>query len=251
MTPSIRPTHARLSDLVLSITLVLVLLLGIPAYNAQAQETPSYYTVNGQTAAIEIQQMMFLAGLQPGAYYVDEVGDFGMIGQPPIMNIQGGPALGTGSGQPAETFAGMQTPQGGGSQGQQMPGGMGGGGAGQGGALVGARIFWVYSPSIFSGATGGASGYIHLCGGNVFYRSSEGSFSVGGDYNSEYGMNNSWAGGAHTAQSAGRWSVQGSSLVLQNSDGSTQTFAVASVAQGRWKIGQTKYAVERGRASCR
>jgi len=193
----------------------------------------------------------------PGGYYVDEVGDFGPLDEAPVMNIySGGPALGTGSGAPPQLPAATPAPA------QDPPPAVTAPATPDttppvtdaAAALVGARIFWVYSPSIFYSATGGASGYIHLCPGSVFHRSSESSFSVGGDYDSEHGMNDSWAGGAHVARSSGRWSLQGAgagvALLLQNADGSTQRFAADALRQGRWQIGQTRYAVESGRASC-
>lgn len=243
-------TQRRLLHLWLAVGIMTAILACVPI---QAQQTPTLYTVNGEVAPVELQQMLFLAGLQPGDYYIDNVGDFGKVGEAPVMNIlgNGGPPLGTGTARPTQQMpTGLGLGQ---SQGQ----GIGSSGWGETAAgdaiagLAGSRIFWVYSPSVFSSATGGSSGYIHLCPGNVFYRSSEGSFSVGGDYNAQYGANESWAGGAHVARDAGRWSVRGADLVLQNPDGGTQTFSVSSVNQGRWQIGRTKYAVERGRASCR
>ncbi len=213
---------------------------------AAAQE----YTLNGQALSPEEWQMFAFFGLPPGAYYVDEQGNFGAVGQPPMMNIyaiQGQtppaqqPAFGGESAQPA--FGGESVASGGSDA-----------------AVVGARIFWVYSPSIFSSATGGSSGYIHVCPGNVFYRSSEGSISVGGEYRPAIGsdpttgMNDSWAGMAHVAQSGGRWTLQqgdqGPEIHLNNSDGSVQEIPVSLIQEGRWKWGQTQYAVERGQASC-
>ncbi|MGF1605097.1 MAG: hypothetical protein ACFB22_02050 [Rhodothalassiaceae bacterium] len=221
-----------------------LLALAVPA----AAQGPAY-TVNGQPVDPQTQQMLQWYGLPPGAYYIDQIGNFGRVGEPPVANVYGGPPrLPNGQPMPPGQTAPQpqRQPQ---AAPQQAPGGGGGGG------LAGLRIFWVYSPSIFSGATGGSSGYIHLCPNNVFHRSSEGSLSVGGDYNSEYQMNDSWAGMAHTARSAGRWQVQnspqGQMLMLTNPDGSQQSFYLNAIRQGRWSIGRTKYAVEQGKAQCR
>lgn len=208
---------------------------------APAPVSAQDYTLNGRALSMEELQMFAFFGLPPGAYYVDEDGNFGLVGQPPIMNIYAAQGQTPPQRQPAFS---EENATGGGSD----------------AAVVGARIFWVYSPSMFSGATGGSSGYIHVCPGHVFYRSSEGSLSVGGDYRPSLesdpttGMNNDWAGMAHQAQSAGRWTVhageQGPELHLTNSDGSVQEIPVSLLEGGRWKWGQTQYAVEPGHASC-
>jgi len=243
---------APFRPLLLGLVLTLAALAPLPSAAAE-----SYYLINGEPPVLEVQQLMVILGLPPGAYYVDEVGDFGPLGEAPVMNVHsGGPALGTGSGAPPQPPAAGSAPAAEPPAVAVAPAAPNAAppDTGAAAALVGARIFWVYSPSIFSSATGGASGYIHLCPNNVFHRSSEGSFSVGGDYDTEYGMNDSWAGGAHTARSSGRWSVQsaagGAALLLQNADGSSQRFAADAVRQGRWQIGRTKYAVETGRATC-
>lgn len=197
-------------------------------------------TINGQ--ALTPQQRAFFdqLGLPHGDYYLKENGDLGIIGNDPMLNLikmfeemqrqaQGGaPAFGGQAGQSQQPY-------------QSSP---------QNGGIEGMRVFWVYSPSIFSGATGGSSGYIHLCPGGVFYRSSEGSISVGGDYNSEYQMNDSWAGAAGTSRGAGRWMVQNGTVSMVDNNGNRTDVPMSTISQGSWKWGQTKYAVERGRASC-
>ncbi len=212
---------------------------------APAAPAQPLYTVNGEPVTQELHQMMAFMGMQPGAYYVDNVGDFGLIGQRPFANIKGGPALGTGTARPMNASQTRPTSQ------APMPQVNDGGQGGSGGqSIVGSRVFWVYSPSVFSSARGGSSGYIHFCRNGVFHRSSEGSVSVGGEYNSRTQSNDAWAGAAGTSRNSGRWQVQQGTVILTNPDGSEQRFNLQGFTQGRWTIGRTKYAVERGKASC-
>lgn len=205
-------------------------------------------TLNGKPLTMQERAFFDMLGLPHGDYFVRDNGDFGLNGKDPLFNVvklveawergeqpdipgvnPGGPPV-HGPDQSRQSR-------------QQVSGGTG---------LEGLRVFWVYSPSIFSGATGGSSGYIHLCPGGVFYRSSEGSISVGGGYNSRYGMNDSWAGAAGTARASGRWGLDGGgNVVLTDNDGGRTEVPLTTIQQGRWTWGQTKYVAEPGKASCR
>ncbi|MEO0982798.1 MAG: hypothetical protein AAFX03_09130 [Pseudomonadota bacterium] len=227
----------------------LIVLAG-PVAGSAAAQTPDYYRLNGETMPLEMQQMMALNGLPPGDYYVDEVGNFGMVGYPPMMNVNGGPPLPGGSGQPVEGGA-APAPDGPAPAAPAAPMA-----SSNDGGLTGTRMFWIFSSVVSSG---GSSGYIHLCPGGVYHRSSEGSFIVGGEYNPmgttpggmRDGMNDDAVAGAGVSRGTGRWSVQGGALVLQDNDGSTQRFNVSDVQRGtRWRVGQFRYAAERGKASC-
>ena len=220
---------------------------GIAAMPAQAQETG--YTLNGQPVPQDMAMQMYMNGLPPGAYQFDEYGNFGMVGAEPFINADGGPVRYSGP-KITDMQGGMFGEQPSQPQQPTSPGGYGMGGNTGGNGIEGTRIFWIYSPSIFSEARGGASGYIHLCSGGVFHRSSEGSFSVGGEYNSQTQSNDPWAGGAGTSRGSGQWQVQGTSVMLYDHDGGQQTIPLQYLNQGSWKIGQHKYASERGRASC-
>lgn len=211
-----------------------------PAAEAQGYS----YQVNGQTMDPQMAQQMAYLGLPPGEYYIDRYGNFGMVGYPPLMNANGGPVLGQGQqgfAQPFQTGPVQGTPG-------QQAGGQGQTPVGSDGELTGTRMFWVYASMV---TTGGSSGYFHLCPGGVFYRSAEGSFTVGGRYNSRTGSNDPWAGGAGTATGTGQWSEQGGTLYLNGTDGSTWHFRVSDVQRGtRWRVGQFNYAAERGKATC-
>ena len=225
-------------------TLAIGLILGVSTADAQGA---TGYTLNGEPVPQDMAFQMYMNGLPPGAYQFDEYGNFGVEGEEPFINADGGPVRYSG----AKITDMMQGGVFGSSQSQQpaAPGGYGSQGYG-GNGLEGTRIFWIYSPSIFSEARGGASGYIHLCPGGVFYRSSEGSVSVGGGYNSQTQSNDGWAGAAGTSRGAGQWQLQGNMVALYNNDGGQQNFSAQNIAQGSWKVGQYKYAAERGRASC-
>ena len=201
---------------------------------AQAQESSSY-TVNSLPVADEMQQLMAFYGYGPGAYYIDPYGNYGPSGGAPIGNIDGGQVRNWSGVEPT----GMENNP----YAQAYVNG-----------VTGARIFWVYSPSMFSGATGGSSGYVHVCPDNVYRTSSEGATNVGGDYDVETGQNDSWAGVAGVSQGGGRWAIEsganGPMLALYDNAGGAQRVAIATMLQGRWKVGQTTYAAEAGKASC-
>ncbi len=247
--------------------------LAVGAASAQGTaETP--YTVNGVAPPIETQQMMMLGGLPPGAYYMHTNGDFGLVGQPPMMNANGGPPLGGGSPPNAPNAQPTQPQQPAPQSSQPAPssGAEATGRSASSNASAAApelngefpdiereaarsRIFWVYSPSIFSGASGGSSGYVHLCPGGLALRTSEGSISIGGEVDDRYeGGRDGWAGAAGVSADIGRWAIEsganGPVLAVYNSKGGVQRAPVNTVRKGSWKFGQTKYAIERNKASC-
>ena len=225
--------------------LIAALALSLVAALSSAEAQDSGYTLNGEPVPYDMAMQMYANGLPPGAYAFDEYGNFGVAGQPPFINADGGPVRYSGpkiTDMGSGAFGGQPQTQ------PSYPSVQGS--YGSGGGYEGTRIFWIYSPSIFSEARGGASGYIHLCPGGIFYRSSEGSVSVGGEYNSQTQSNNPWAGAAGTSRGSGRWQVEGNMVVLYNNDGGQQNFSTQNLSRGSWKIGQHKYASERGRASC-
>ncbi|MHA7871214.1 MAG: hypothetical protein ACX939_02580 [Hyphococcus sp.] len=225
--------RAKRPLLTLSCTVVLAASCAFSASAETAKEAA--YTVNGQPVADEMQKLMAFYDIGPGDYYIDPYGNYGPAGQPPTANIDGGPP---------RNWSGVE------------PKGIDNNAYAQAyvNGVAGVRIFWVYSPSMFSGATGGSSGYVHVCPGNVYYRSSEGALNVGGEYDVETGHNDSWAGVAGISSGAGRWAVedsaQGPVLAFFDSDGGAQRVALATMLQGRWKFGQTTYAAEAAKASC-
>lgn len=234
----------RLASLALAVGLSMAAITSMMALPAEAQQAP--YRVNGEIVPPDMSAQMAYLGLPPGNYYIDRFGNFGMVGYPPVMNANGGPIIG--QGQPGFGTASLGQAGPGGVTPQPAAPGYGAQPAGKDAGLTGTRMFWVYSSLV---TTGGSSGYFHLCPGGVFYRSAEGSFSVGGKSNSQTGMNDPWAGGAGTATGMGQWSVQGGTLYLRSNDGGEWSFRVSDVQRGtRWRVGQFNYTAERGRATC-
>ncbi|MEO1135850.1 MAG: hypothetical protein AAFW68_04450 [Pseudomonadota bacterium] len=213
-----------------------ILTAGAIGASAHATDAPkNRYTVNGEAVAPEMQKQMAFYGIGPGAYYIDAQCNYGPEGEAPAGNIDGGPARNWGGVEPRGTDNNPYA-------------------LAYVNGVTGVRIFWVYSPSMFSGATGGSSGYVHVCPGNVYHRSAEGATNIGGDYDVETGHNDSWAGVAGMSSGAGRWAIedsaQGPQLAFFDSEGGSQRVALATMLQGRWKFGQTTYAAEAGKASC-
>jgi hypothetical protein len=193
------------------------------------------YTVNGAEIAPEMAALLAHYGFEPGAYYIDQNGNYGRSGSAPSGNFHGGPARG---------WSGVE-PTGVGSNPYALAYVNG---------VTGVRVFWVYSPSIFSDVKGGSSGYVHICPGNVYHSSHEGAVNVGGDYDVGTGQNDSWAGVAGQSAATGRWTIengpQGPTLALYGPDGGSQSVPVATMMQGSWTFNRTKYAAEAGKASC-
>ncbi|MEM8988180.1 MAG: hypothetical protein AAGC95_15805 [Pseudomonadota bacterium] len=188
------------------------------------------YTMNGAQVAPEMQQLMAFYGFGPGAYYIDQYGNYGISGQSPSGNITGGPVNG---------WAGAE------------PTGIAGNTYAQAYAygVTGVRIFWIYSPGLFSEATGGSSGYVHICPGNVYHATSEGATNVGGGYG-----DTGWGGVAGTSRTNGRWGIEegpnGPVLAVYDNSGGAQRVPIVTMLQGRWKYGQFTYASEVAKASC-
>ncbi|MEL7486695.1 MAG: hypothetical protein AAGJ87_05700 [Pseudomonadota bacterium] len=200
------------------------------------------YTVNGSPVAPEMAMLLAHYGFESGAYYIDANGNYGRVGAPPSGNFNGGPARGWSGAEPTD-IAGNPYAQ------AYVNG------------VTGARIFWVYSPSIFSDVKGGSSGYVHICPGNVYYTSSEGAISMGGRYEGKEasgagdpGMIDPWVGVAGQSANTGRWAIeesaQGPVLAGYGASGGAQRVPIATMLQGSWTFNRTEYAVEAGKADC-
>ncbi len=192
------------------------------------------YTINGAPMAREMGQLLAQYGFEPGAYYIDELGNYGRSGQPPVANFNGGPPRGWRGVEPRSVGNNPYA-------------------LAYRDGVRRVRVYWIFSPGIGSVAKGGSSGYYHICPRNIFYKTSESAFSVGGGYNSQRGGNNPSAGAAGTAQGSGRWSIesgpQGPVLALFDNTGARRV-PVATMLQGKWKYNQFTYVAEVGAASC-
>ena len=219
----------------LSLGLAMAVAGGLTLAPAERAHAGGAYTVNGSKVAPEMAQLLAHHGFAPGSYYVDARGNYGAAGRPPQGNVDGGPVRGWSGSEPVGIAGNAYA--------QAYVNG-----------VAGARVFWVYSPSIFSGATGGSSGYYHFCPGSIVHRSSEGATHVGGAYDGRTGHSGSWAGVAGHSRSSGRWAIErgpaGPVLAVFDSGGSVQRVPIATLLRGRWQSGQTRYVVEPGKASC-
>ncbi len=205
-------------------------MIAAPA-NAQGET----YTVNGSVVAPEMGLLLAHYGFAPGAYYIDANGNYGQSGNPPQGNFDGGPVRGWSGSEPT-TVTGNPYAE------AYVNG------------VTGVRIFWVYSPSIVSDVKGGSSGYYHICPGNVYYATSEGSVGMSDRYSGNQNDTQTSVGVAGTSRSAGRWAIeagaQGPELVGYAPDGGVQRVPLVTMLQGSWTVNRTKYVVEPGKASC-
>ena len=88
--------------------------------------------------------------------------------------------------------------------------------------------------------------YVNYCSNGRFSIQYEGSFSVGGGASS----------GANHGQNSGTWQLLGGAngpqVTLRYDNGKVETYPVYKnyLLQGRWRIGNTQYAIQRNKAVC-
>lgn len=115
-------------------------------------------------------------------------------------------------------------------------------------AIAGSRLAYYTRTSILNDSTASSLTFVSFCPDSRFYVQTEGSFSVEG-----YGGN---AQGANRGQRSGTWQIfhaQGvPSLRLVFADGTVTEYPInlQGLYDGRWRVGNTQYAIERGKAVC-
>lgn len=115
--------------------------------------------------------------------------------------------------------------------------------------VAGSRLVYYTRTSYLNDSMASSLTYVNFCPDGTFTIQTEGSFSVEGDYGGN-------AHGASSGGQAGTWElaeVQGAPVVrMAFADGSVTVNPIdrARLQQGRWRDGNTQYAVERGRAVC-
>ena len=102
-----------------------------------------------------------ITGLNPVLTTSMPHGNYGRSGGAPMGNITGGPMRGWNGVEPTTVQGNAYA--------QAYVNG-----------VSGIRVYYVYSPSIFSDIKGGASGYYHICPGHVYHQTHEGAISMGG-----------------------------------------------------------------------
>jgi len=205
-----------------------------PAWSGQGGHAEGF-SVNGSEVAPEMGALLRHYGFEPGAYYIDAHGNYGRSGGAPMGNINGGPMRGWNGVEPTTVHGNAYA--------QAYVNG-----------VSGIRVYYVYSPSIFSDIKGGASGYYHICPGHVYHQTHEGAISMGGGPDKSSTQDRTWVGVANQSGVTGRWQIengpQGPVLALFNPKGGAQRVPLTTLIRGRFEYNRTKYVVETGKASC-
>jgi len=204
-------------------------LCAIAIANCATAQSVDKYTVNGHDVAPEMGMLLKHYGFEPGPYFIDMNGNYGKSGSDPSGNISGGPVWGWTGLEPTTVQGNLYAST-------YIQG------------VTGLRIFWVFKASPISNISGGGSGYIHICPGNMAFASSEGATSV-------RTPNGAYGGAASTHNRTGTWSVNpglsGPELSARwEDDGEVQSVPLTTLLQGKWQSGRNKYVVEQGKAEC-
>ncbi|MEO0469006.1 MAG: hypothetical protein AAF206_05255 [Bacteroidota bacterium] len=115
--------------------------------------------------------------------------------------------------------------------------------------IAGCQLVYYREASIFSGTRSSSITYVNFCPNGSFNVNYEGSYSVEGSGGNAHGAGN--------GQYSGRWDVisqnGGPALRMRYNNGSVEVYPInlQRLRQGRWKVGQTQYAIQRGGARCR
>lgn len=115
--------------------------------------------------------------------------------------------------------------------------------------IAGSQLAVYSSTSIFNDANASSLTYVNFCSNGRFSINYDGSFSVRGNYGGN-------AQGASNGKSSGNWTLLSSSngpqLQLQYGNGQIENYPVYKnyLLQGSWRVGNTKYAIQRNKAVC-
>lgn len=115
--------------------------------------------------------------------------------------------------------------------------------------IAGSQLAVYNSTSIFNDASASSLTYVNFCSNGRFSINYDGSFSVSGNYGGN-------AQGASNGKRSGNWSllssVNGPQLQLQYGNGQIEHYPVYKnyLLQGSWRVGNTKYAIQRNKAVC-
>jgi len=116
--------------------------------------------------------------------------------------------------------------------------------------IAGCQVVIYNRTSYISDNVASSLTYVNYCPDGSFYITYEGSYNVDGNYGDN-------AQGASHGRNSGKWelvSYQGQPAVfLAFNNGTTNLYAVNKqlIRQGRWRNGNTQYAIQRGGARCR
>ncbi len=116
--------------------------------------------------------------------------------------------------------------------------------------IAGSQLVYYQRTSYLNDSNASSITYVNFCPNGSFSVTYEGSFSVEGSYGGN-------AQGANHGQRSGNWQLTGSSaspkLLMAYGNGAVETYPIDRnrLHQGRWRTGNTQYAIQRGGAICR
>ncbi|RIV68866.1 hypothetical protein [Flagellimonas aequoris] len=115
--------------------------------------------------------------------------------------------------------------------------------------VSGSQLVYYQRTSYVNDNTGSSITYVNFCSNGTFTINYDGSFSVEGDYGGN-------VHGASRGSNSGYWklvSYQGQPavyLLYYNGQSNVNPFNINDVKQGRWRRGNTQYALQRNKVSC-
>ena len=115
--------------------------------------------------------------------------------------------------------------------------------------IAGGQLVYYTRTSYVNSSTASSMTYVNFCPNGSFNTSTDGSYSVEGNYGGN-------AHGVNRGSNYGRWEVlqyNGSPVVkltYANGNTSMNPFSRERLLSGRWRIGNTQYAFQRGKAAC-
>lgn len=115
--------------------------------------------------------------------------------------------------------------------------------------IAGGQLVYYTRTSYVNSSTASAMTYVNFCPDGSFNTSTDGSYSVEGNYGGN-------AHGVNRGNNYGRWEVlqyNGTPVVkltYANGNTSMNPFSRERLLSGRWRIGNTQYAFQRGKAAC-
>ncbi len=117
------------------------------------------------------------------------------------------------------------------------------------GLVAGTQVVIYNRTSILSSTNASSLTYVNYCSNGTFWINYDGSFSVEGGYGGN-------AQGASYGRNSGTWKLvtyQGQPAVfLAFNNGNTNVYPINKnlILQGRWRVGNTQYAVQRNKVRC-
>ncbi|MCG8390964.1 MAG: hypothetical protein MJA30_35775 [Cytophagales bacterium] len=119
--------------------------------------------------------------------------------------------------------------------------------------IAGSQLAHFRGTSIFNSSRASSLTYVNFCPNGTFTRTYDGSFTIASTHGSNNDIN---AAGASYGRNSGTWNIledNGQPMVkLFFSDGRTDFYRVSKewAEAGSWRIGNDKYAIQRGKVTC-